>query len=151
MTREEMLFEVLKNTDLFVKDVASIGNAILTEITKLATELFPPNMTMEDLQQVYQKPLDIIILEIEEEKGHAFVGGEFNIDYIDELTYTCSYVLYFQDANKHWIKSESKSKPMDQKLLARSAWEDIKKSGTIKFEVERPSSEMRAWFKANRR
>lgn len=148
MIQQNLLLSILNNTNS-IKDMLKTGSDILSEITDMAKELFPPNMSLEDLKQVYSKPLDMIILETENKTGYVFVGGEFRINYIDPIYFSCLYELYFQDAAKKWIKTSSQSNPIKQKLLSEETRNELSKAKELKFDIEKPSDEIKAWYAQN--
>ncbi|MBE6092367.1 MAG: hypothetical protein E7201_04210 [Selenomonas ruminantium] len=150
MVPQTLLLTILNNTTS-IKDMLLKGSNVLSEITNMAKELFPPNMSLDDLRTVYSKPLDMVILETENKTGHIFVGGEFRINYIDPIYFGCSYELYFQDASKKWIKTSSQSNPIRQKLLSEETRNELLVNKELKFDIDKPSDEIKAWYAQNKR
>ena len=95
----------------------------------------------------YSDKVNEIILTEELRKASTFLSGDFIIDYVDEKSYTCSYMLYFQDKSNETYKVGAKSKPLDIMRLSAEARNDLEKNNPVKFEIPEPSEEIRKNYK----
>lgn len=103
---------------------------------------------IEEIPSVfYADKLTEIILTQELYKSAVFLNGDFIVEYVDEKSYTCSYVLYFQEQNDETYKIAAKSKPLDVKRLSEEARNDLATNKTIKFEVPNPDENARKKYK----
>ena len=119
------------------------GKEVLMEIINELIEEFRPTMTLEDLNRVYTKTVDKVIL-TEEDKGTGkYVGGEFNLDYVSEKSYTVGYKLFFQNEQKKIFELEAKSRELDISKLSQKVRDQLKTEKNIKFEIPEPSQSAR--------
>ncbi len=118
---------------LFGKDNESINNAVESFLSVIIN----PDMGIEELAKLYSSKLDEIILK-EMSTNLSYVGGTFNIAYLSEKSFELSFELFFQDADKEWVKKESKSKPQPMNYLTEEASKELLNEKTISFEVEPP-------------
>ena len=95
----------------------------------------------------YADKLTEIILNQELYKSAIFLNGDFIVDYVDEKSYTCSYVLYFQERNDETYKIAAKSKPLNIKRLSAEARKDLETNKSVKFEVPHPDENDRKKYK----
>ena len=95
----------------------------------------------------YSDKVNEIILTEELRKAAIFLSGDFIIDYVDEKSYTCSYMLYFQDKSDETYKIAAKSKPLDIARLGSEARKDLETNKSIKFEVPTPNEDVRKNYK----
>ena len=127
-------------------EAVNVGKKVLLEmLSDLISEL-RPTMSLEELQVVYTKNLDKIILQEEQTNSTKFVGGEFCLNYIDEDHYDCAYKLFFMDKSKKIFEISTKSKPFDSSYLNSTTRDELKSEKTIKFEISEPSREARDKF-----
>lgn len=96
-----------------------------------------PNMTLDDLAKVYSGKLDDIILK-EATNKLKYVGGTFNINYLNSNSFDMSYELFFQDVNKEWVKKDAKSQPQKLAYLTKEAQAELAKEKKISFEIDPP-------------
>ena len=118
-----------------VEVVKNIINEILAEIR--------PKMDIEDMQRVYVKVLNKVILDEELKNNTKYVGGTFEFDYVDDRSYTCGYNLFFQDEKKKVFEIAAKSRPLNMAKLADELVLQIKGEKIVKFEIPEPSLEVR--------
>lgn len=127
-------------------EAVSVGKKILVEMLKDLISELRPKMSIEELQVVYTKNLDKIILNEEQTSSNKYVGGEFSFNYIDDDHYDCAYKLFFMDKNKQIFEISTKSKPFDSSFLNSATRDELKAEKTIKFEIPEPSREARDKF-----
>ena len=99
----------------------------------------------------YADKLNEIILSEELYKSAIFLNGDFSVDYVNDKSYTCSYILYFQDKKDETYKIAAKSKPLDMAKLSPEAKKDLETNKSIKFEVPEPTLEVRKSYKLVKR
>ena len=131
------------------KDGISVGEAItagkevlMNMINELIEEL-RPTMMLEDLQRVYTKTIDEVIFNEEDKSNSRYVGGEFNLDYVSDRSYTVGYKLFFQDSQKKIFELEAKSRELSVAKLSNKVREQLKAEKNIKFEIPEPSQSAR--------
>ena len=90
------------------------------------------DMEIDELAKLYSSKLDDIIRK-EMAKNLAYVGGTFSIAYLNEKFFELSFELFFQDAEKDWVKKDSKSKPQPIDYLTEAALEELRKEKVITF------------------
>ena len=95
------------------------------------------DMEIDELAKLYSSKLDDIIRK-EMAKNLAYVGGTFSIAYLNEKFFELSFELFFQDAEKDWVKKDSKSKPQPIDYLTEAALEELRKEKVITFDVDPP-------------
>ena len=133
-----------KKDDLMLNSIEDFLEEIdVVEIANAVTESFNralcPKMDLDEIKNIYTKPVDKIIIRHEKETNNTFVSGEFKVSYLEDNFYEVSYDLYFQDKNEKWIKMSSKSKPIScEKKLKPEAIEELKKEKSIIYEIEQP-------------
>lgn len=131
------------------KDGISVGEAItagkevLMNMINELIEEFRPTMTLEDLQRVYTKTIDEVIFKEEDKSNTKYVGGEFNLDYVSEKSYTVGYRLFFQNEQKKIFEIEAKSREISIAKLSGKVREQLKNEKNIKFEIPEPSQSAR--------
>ena len=103
-------------------------------------------MSLDALLENYGEKLDKIILDEERDKKCSYISGEFKISALDEKNYQCSYALYFEDANESIHTSEAKTKPLEMKFLTEDFKQSLNREKVLKFEIEEPSTEIRAKY-----
>ena len=133
-----------------VETVVSTGKDVLLEMLKSLVSELRPKMSLEDLQRVYTKYIDKIILKEEYDDDVKYVGGEFNLNYIDDDHYDCDYKLFFMDKAKKISELSTKSKPFDAYYLDAKTRDELKEEKTIKFEIPEPSRSVRDEFNRNK-
>lgn len=107
---------------------------------------------IEDIPSVhYSNKITEIILNESLYKASIFLNGDFSVDYVDDKSYTCSYVLYFQDKKDETYKVVAKSKPLDITRLSEEARKDLETHKSIKFEIPDPPEETRKNYKLVKR
>lgn len=103
---------------------------------------------LEEIPAVhYANKINEIILNEGLRKASIFLNGDFSIDYVDEKSYTCAYILYFQDKVDETYKIAAKSKPLDFARLSAEARKDLETNKSVKFEVPDPPEEVRKNYK----
>ena len=107
---------------------------------------------IEDIPSIhYSNKITEIILNESLYKASIFLNGDFSVDYVDDKSYTCSYVLYFQDKKDETYKVAAKSKPLDITRLSTEARKDLEIHKSIKFEIPDPPEETRKNYKLVKR
>ena len=107
--------------------------------------------SLEELLNIYGDVTDKIILREEDEKNCSYIGGEFRIACADDEKYQCAYTLYFEDADETVHTVEAQTKPLEMKFLTEDFQRDLKKAGTLKFELDEPSEEARKKYAADKK
>lgn len=98
-----------------------------------------PTMKIEDFPKMFSGKMIEIILQEEKESGNEYLGGDFNIVYLDDDHYYCSYELCFIDDKGDVYKSSSKSKPLSNVSLLLEARKELAEEKLITFEIPEPS------------
>ena len=119
------------------------GKEVLMNMINELIEEFRPTMTLEDLQRVYTKTVDEVIFKEEDKSNSRYVGGEFNLDYVGEKSYTVGYRLFFQNEQKKFFELEAKSRELSISKLSEKVREQLKAEKNIKFEIPEPSQSAR--------
>lgn len=127
-------------------EAVSVGKKVLLEMLKDLISELRPKMSLEELQVVYTKNLDKIILNEEQTSSTKYVGGEFCFNYIDDAHYDCAYKLFFRDKSKKIFEISTKSQPFDSSYLNSETRDELKAGKTLKFEIPEPSREARDKF-----
>ena len=126
-----------------VGEAFTAGKEVLVNIINELIEEFRPTMTIEDLQRVYTKTIDKVIFNEEDKSNSRYVGGEFNLDYVSEKSYTVGYRLFFQDEHKKIFEIEAKSRELSIAKLSEKVRTQLKTDKNIKFEIPEPSQSAR--------
>ena len=133
----------MSNEGISVGEAIAAGKEVLMNMINELIEEFRPTMTLEDLQRVYSKSIDEVIFN-EEDKGESnYVGGEFNLDYVSEKSYTVGYRLFFRNKQKKIFELEAKSREISISKLSANVREQLAKEKNIKFEIPEPSQSAR--------
>lgn len=123
--------------NVFGGATAAVETAVNT-ITSIFDVILKPNMELEEIAKIYGTRLDEMII-AEEKNDLTYVGGSFNIRYINEAAFETSYELYFQDKEKEWVKKEAKSKPQKTSFLKVNALAELRQAKKVSFEIDPPS------------
>lgn len=107
--------------------------------------------SLDELLNNYGDVTDKIILREEDENHCSYIGGEFRITCADEEKYQCAYTLYFENADETVHTVEAQTKPLEMKHLTEDFQRDLKKAGTLKFELDDPSEEARQKYAASKK
>lgn len=126
-----------------VGEVISAGKEVLMNMINELIEELRPTMMLEDLQRVYTKTIDEVIFKEEDKSNSRYVGGEFNLDYVSDRSYTVGYKLFFQDSQKKIFELEAKSRELSVAKLSNKVREQLKAEKNIKFEIPEPSQSAR--------
>lgn len=126
-----------------VGEAIAAGKEVLMNMINELIEEFRPTMTLEDLQRVYTKTVDEVILREEDKSNSRYVGGEFNLDCVNERSYTVSYRLFFRNEQKKIFELEARSRELDISKLSLIVREQLKADKNIKFEIPEPSASVR--------
>ena len=126
-----------------VGEAIAAGKEVLMNVINELIEEFRPTMTLEDLQRVYMKTVDEVILREEDESNSKYVGGEFNLDCVSEKGYTVGYRLFFRNEQKKISELEAKSRELDISKLSQKVREQLRADKNIKFEIPEPSASAR--------
>lgn len=126
-----------------VGEAITAGKEVLMNMINELIEEFRPTMTLEDLQRVYTKTIDKVIFNEEDKSGTKYVGGEFNLDYVGEKSYTVGYRLFFQNEQKKIFEIEAKSREISIAKLSSKVREQLKEEKNIKFEIPEPTQSAR--------
>ena len=118
---------------LFGKDDSDTENVI----DSFLSVVIKRDMEIDELAKLYSAKLDEIIRK-EISNNLSYVGGTFNISYLDEKAFELSFELFFQDAEKDWVKKESKSTPQPINYLTENAVKELRTEKVISFEVDPP-------------
>ena len=103
-------------------------------------------VTPEDLQRVYGEEINEAILDEEHANGRKYVGGEFIFERVDEKNFVCSFSLYFQDAQKKFLKKSAKTGELSMSPLSPELRDELKAEKVIKFDIPEPDDEARAEY-----
>lgn len=120
-------------------------NKLVENLSKAFEKLV--KVTPEDLQRVYGEEINEVILDEESTSGRKYVGGEFILDYVDEKKFGCSFSLYFQDAQKKFLKRSAKTGELSMSPLVPELRDELKAEKVIKFDIPEPDDEARAEYK----
>ena len=126
-----------------VGEAITAGKEVLMNVINELIEEFRPTMTLEDLQRVYMKTVDEVILREEDESNSKYVGGEFNLNCVCEKGYTIGYRLFFRNEQKKISELEAKSRELDISKLSQKVREQLRADKNIKFEIPEPSQSAR--------
>lgn len=126
-----------------VGEAIAAGKEVLMNMINELIEEFRPTMTLEDLQRVYTKTVDEVILREEDKSNSRYVGGEFNLDCVSEKSYTVGYRLFFRNEQKKIFELEARSRELDISKLSLIVREQLKADKNIKFEIPEPSASVR--------
>ena len=126
-----------------VGEAIAAGKEVLMNMINELIEEFRPTMTLEDLQRVYTKTVDEVILREEDKSNSRYVGGEFNLDCVNERSYTVGYRLFFRNEQKKIFELEARSRELDISRLSLVVREQLKADKNIKFEIPEPSANVR--------
>lgn len=129
-----------------VGEAIAAGKEVLMNMINELIEEFRPTMTLEDLQRVYTKTVDEVILREEDKSNSKYVGGEFNLDCVSEKSYTVGYRLFFRNEQKKIFELEARSRELDISKLSLIVREQLKADKNIKFEIPEPSASVRDKF-----
>ena len=137
----------------FIRNLANaVGDDKKSEDSSSASTSRVIIRKIEDIPSVhYSDKITEIILSESLYKASIFLNGDFSVDYVDDKSYTCSYVLYFQDKKDETYKVAAKSKPMDITRLSAEARKDLETHKSIKFEIPDPPEETRKNYKLVKR
>ena len=108
-------------------------------------------MTIDDIVKIYSDKINETALNEELTGATIFVGGEFSIDYVDERSYTCSYVLYFKDKIGETYSVKAGSNPLDIQRLKPEASKELTEQKNIKFGIPKLTEEVRNTYKIVRK
>ena len=129
-----------------INEAIDIGTQLLMQALEEIKFDLMPSMSLEEINRVYVKPIDNIILTEEDKSGAKFIGGEFIISYVDDRNYLCSYRLFFQGKEQKIDELSAKSKPFSAAYLSDEARAELKKSKEIKYDIEEPTPEVRSRY-----
>ena len=129
-----------------VADAVNAGKDVLVDLLKDLIRELRPKMSLEDIQRLYTKTIDQLILKEEYDSDVKYVGGEFSLNYLDDDHYDCGYNLFFMDKNKKITELSAKSKPVAVYYLNDETREELKRDKNIKFEIPAPSDRVRDKF-----
>ena len=128
-------------------EALSVGKEELIKLVKSIIAELRPSMSLEDLQRVYTKSIDTAILKEEASTNCKYIGGEFNIENVNnDQYYSCGYRLYFQDAQKKIFELAAQSKDLPVYNLSDSLRKQLSAEKIIKFEIPEPSEKAREKF-----
>lgn len=137
----------------FIRNLANaVGDDKKSEDSSSASTSRVIIRKIEDIPSVhYSDKITEIILSESLYKASIFLNGDFSVDYVDDKSYTCSYILYFQDKKDETYKIAAKSKPLDITRLSAEARKDLETNKSIKFEIPDPPEETRKNYKLVKR
>lgn len=121
------------------KDIAKI----LPEMFKIPGEV---KFNIDEFPQIFSETMNKIILDRESKTDEKYIGGNFNITYVDEKSYRCSFELYFEDKQGKINSYSAESAPVDIAKLTQEAITELQSEKKIKFEIPEPSREARDKF-----
>lgn len=121
------------------KDIAKI----FIEIFKTPGEV---KFNIDEFPQIFSEKIEEIILNMESKTGEEYISGIFNIIYVDEKSYRCSFDLYFKDKQGKINSYSAESGPVDISKLTKEAITELQSNGKVKFEIPEPSREARDKF-----
>ena len=120
------------------------GMVAKTDISKIWDDIFgsastPSQFNIEDFPNLFGDKVEKIILDKEKESGTSYVGGNFNVEYIDDKNYRCAFDLYFEDKDGKVNKSSAASDPLSTSNLTPKALQELQAARIIKFEIPDPN------------
>lgn len=133
----------MNKNSITVSEALVAGKEVLMNVINELIEEFRPTMTIEDLQRVYTKTVDDVILKEEDKSNSKYVGGEFNLDCVSEKSYTVGYRLFFRNEQKKIFELEAKSRELDISKLSQKVREQLRADKNIKFEIPEPNQSTR--------
>lgn len=137
-----MAFKKMKSGN----EILAMGEELLKKVFEEIRKIINPTMTIEELEIIYAKALDKIILETEKNESKTYIGGEFVISYVNKKSYACEYSLYFQDNKEKIYAVKAESGNLNIKDLSEDTVKLIVDEGKIKFDIPSPSEEVRKEF-----
>ena len=121
---------------------------ILSEISTTPKEV---KFDIEEFQEIFSEKVNKIILDKEAKTGEEYISGIFNLTYIDEKYYQCSFELYFEDKDGKINSSSAESDKQDISKLTETAIAELKAEKIIKFEIPNPTEEERKKYAYGRK
>ncbi|WP_303818057.1 hypothetical protein [Selenomonas ruminantium] len=119
---------------------SKVVESAVSSVFSIVDGIFKSNMELTEIANIYSKRLDELILS-EEKKELKYVGGTFNIIYLNDVAFETNFELYFQDKAKSWVKKEAKSKPQKMSFLKDTAKIELQKLKKVSFEIDHPKEE----------
>lgn len=98
---------------------------------------------IDEIPEVFAEKINDIILKEEFYQASHFLGGDFNIEYIDENTYTCYCKFYFRGKDNSTYDLETKKQRLDIARISEEAKKELQDSKIIKYDITEPSAEIR--------
>ena len=108
-----------------MEEVKSSDAAVTSSNFDDLKNLLFPDMSLDEVAEKYSPRVDEVIAKNEAD-DLKFSAGKFKIACVDDKSFALSYELYFQDADKNWIKVANTTSAMDPRLwLSKEAWEEL--------------------------
>ena len=95
-------------------------------------------LTLEAFADDYSDFLDEQIDLAEKRQNLHYVGGQFIMESADDTHFSISIDLYFQNAQKEWVRMQTPEKTMDLRFLNEPARKELQEKGKVIFEVNAP-------------
>lgn len=140
---------MIKALGEFFSALSKNENSSSSSATPVAPKM--ASVTIDDIIKIYSDKVNETALNEELSRATIFVGGDFNIDYVDEKSYTCSYTLFFQNKSGETYEIKAGSKPLDISRLVEEARQELTNRKSIKFDIPEMSEEVRGTYKVVRK
>ena len=139
------MIEQIITKELIERGIKQLGNLANTTldvlmqkmgnfIEEIKTGIPKKELTLNDLAEIYSKPLDLVMQKAQNE-GYRCVGGEFIIHYIDDRNFNISYDLYMQNTENKWVKRSSSSKNQSNQCLTEDSCKKLKEKRKVVYEI----------------
>lgn len=116
---------------------AELNDIIDKLYAKIVNYAYEPT-SLEKFASLYNKSIDDYILKKENEFDQKFISGSLKLYYINKQFFGLVILLYFQDKNKEFIKTEYKKEGLNVLRLNQKAFTELKEKQTIQFEINKP-------------
>lgn len=116
---------------------AELNDIIDKLYAKIVNYAYEPT-SLENFASLYNKSIDDYILKKENEFEQKFISGSLKLYYINKQFFGLMILLYFQDKNKEFIRTEYKKEGLNMLRLNKKAFIELKEKQTIQFEINKP-------------
>lgn len=117
-------------------EVAKITiNTLGMVMSELMDQLGLKQMSLEEIAQAHDKPLQACIAN-EKMKGNHYAAGKLFIDYVNQEKFQVSYEMYFQNDEGKMFKAANKSLQDATKFLTTEAVTELFKEQHVEYPIE---------------
>lgn len=120
---------------------AELNDIIDKLYAKIVNYAYEPT-SLENFASLYNKSIDDYILKKENEFEQKFISGSLKLYYINKQFFGLMILLYFQDKNKEFIRTEYKKEGLNMLRLNKKAFIELKEKQTIQFEINKPEKKI---------